>query len=79
MLYPGIELERIKHKYSRKEIADYLGVTPKTYANWLDNGKITACKLLKLSKLFNVSVDYLLTNTIEDEVNRQIANSLISK
>lgn len=64
VLYPVIEVERIKQNYTRKEIADYLDVTTKTYASWLNKGKIPSCKLLELSKLFNVSIDYLLSNTV---------------
>ncbi len=58
---------------SKEDVAEYLGVTRKTYHEW-EKGKtsksngnyhfyypaITSDNLLSLSKLYNVSVDYLL-------------------
>lgn len=46
---------------TQKEVAAYVGVNQNTYSYW-ENGKtrIDSDSIAKLSKLFNVSVDYIL-------------------
>lgn len=60
---------------TQKEVAAYVGVNQNTYSYW-ENGKtrIDSDSIAKLSKLFNVSVDYILDGspqraTIETAIN----------
>ena len=60
---------------TQKEVAAYVGVNQNTYSYW-ENGKtrIDSDSIAKLSKLFNVSVDYILDGspqraTIENAIN----------
>jgi len=49
---------------TQKQIADELGVTTKTYRSWEKGGAIRETLMLNaLSKLFNISCDYLLVKT----------------
>lgn len=58
--YPNLEAERARYGLTVEKLTSALGVTRKTYYNWLNNGKIPQSKLEKLSELFGVSVSYLL-------------------
>lgn len=55
---------RIEKKLRQKDIADYFGTTPQSYAQW-EKGlrKPSQDSLEKLANFFNVSTDYLLGNT----------------
>lgn len=60
---------------TQKEVAAYVGVNQNTYSYW-ENGKtrIDSDSITKLSKLFNVSVDYILGGSpqraaIENTIN----------
>ncbi len=59
-MYPNIEAERARRGMTVGEMTEELGVTRKTYYNWISQGKIPMDKLELLSALFGVSVDYLL-------------------
>lgn len=61
--YPNIEAERVKNALTKEDLANQLGVERKTYYNWQTNGKIPVTILIKLSDIFNCSVDYLLGRT----------------
>lgn len=61
-MYPNINAERARKGLTVDELAKMLGVSRKTYYNWISKGKIPQSKLNDMSKLFNVSVDYLLNN-----------------
>lgn len=67
-----------KNHYSRKYIADKLGMTRQAVSNYcLGSSKPTIENLIKLSNIFNVSTDYLLgitdTPTVDIKL-RQICN-----
>ena len=55
---------RKEQKETQKQIADILGVTQATLSGW-ESGKyeIDNSSLVKLSRYFNVSTDYLLGNS----------------
>lgn len=59
---------RKKNKMSQQQLAERLGVTQATLSGW-ENEKyeIDHTSLLKCSDIFQVSIDYLLGNTIEPE------------
>lgn len=59
--YPNIEAERVRAGMSQDDLIEVLGYKErKTYYNWLANGNIPTSVLIKMSELFNCSVDYLL-------------------
>ena len=60
LLYPNIEAERARKGWSEEELANKLGVSRKTYYNWVKKGKIPMEKIDLLSEIFKVSTDYLL-------------------
>ena len=63
MRYPNIDAERARNGLTKEELSNTLGVSRKTYYNWLNKGKIPQEKLERMAKIFNVSVDYLLGRT----------------
>lgn len=60
-MFPNIEAERGRLKMSQEYLAKMLDVSPRTLTNWL-SGKtdISVSALVKMSKLFHCTVDYLL-------------------
>ena len=60
-LFHNIEVERKKSGITKEELSAFLGISLKTYYNWL-NGKnpIPHTVLVKLKGKFNVSIDYLI-------------------
>lgn len=65
MQYPNIEAERARKGMTKENLASQLGVSRKTYYNWVIKGNIPQSKLEKMSTLFEVSTDYLLGITTE--------------
>lgn len=59
-MWENIEAERERAKLSRRELCDALGVTTRTYWNYLNGGAIPSDKLIAMSRLFNCTTDYLL-------------------
>uniref|UniRef100_UPI003F68E8A6 helix-turn-helix domain-containing protein n=1 Tax=Streptococcus pluranimalium TaxID=82348 RepID=UPI003F68E8A6 len=55
---------RIDRNLRQKDIAEYFGTSPQSYAQW-EKGlrKPSQDSLEKLAKFFDVSIDYLLGNT----------------
>ena len=66
-----LEIERVRNRLSRGEIAERVGVTGSTYSAWVNGRAIPSDKLEKLADLFGVSCDYLLGRTEEREVLRR--------
>lgn len=60
-MFPNIEAERGRLKISQEYLAQILGVSPRTFTNWM-GGKtdIPATALIKMAQLFHCPVDYLL-------------------
>ena len=61
-MYPNIDAERARNGMTVEQLTKKLGVTRKTYYNWLSKGKIPSAALAKMSYLFGVSADYLLAH-----------------
>lgn len=61
MVYENIKSLREDNDYKQRELAQYLNVSQNTYSQY-ETGviELTASTLIKLSKFYNVSVDYLL-------------------
>lgn len=61
MVLPIIEAERIKHQMSKEDLANVLGVSKRTIANWQGGAtELPLSKLLILAKMWKCSADYLL-------------------
>ncbi len=61
-VYGNIEKERTQMGLNKTELSEILGITRRHYNNYIaGNTPIPSTILLKLSKLFNCSVDYLLS------------------
>lgn len=56
----NIEAERGRLQLSKEEISKQLGITSKTYLSYVRGSAIPSTILIKMSKLFNCTVDYLL-------------------
>lgn len=56
-----IQMLRNSRNYSQVQLAEKLGISKQTVSNWENNNILPSIDmLLKLSKLFSVSCDYLL-------------------
>jgi len=58
--YPNIEAERVRYQITKAKMAEELGVSEKTYYNYLRGAPIPAPVLISMAKKFNTSIDYLL-------------------
>lgn len=57
----NIEAERARKGMSKEELASCLGITVRTYYNWLNEETDTpSSALIKMSVIFDTSIDYLL-------------------
>lgn len=67
---------RAKTGMSQKEVGDYLGITSQAYSNY-ENGKREADyeTLLKLSELFNTSIENLLIDEEPSELKKSPAEA----
>ena len=56
-----MEERRARMGIGKEELAKRMGVSPKTYYNWInEETDIPGSALLRLAALFNTEVDYLL-------------------
>ena len=62
-MYPNINAECGRNNISKNKLADMLHVNRKTLSNWLKLGKIPANKLIEMSEIFGVSIDYLVEHS----------------
>lgn len=61
MVFNNIEAERARAGISKEVLAESVGISVKTYYNWLKGiNPIPSNALLKMADIFGVSVDYLL-------------------
>ncbi|WP_129045042.1 helix-turn-helix domain-containing protein [Companilactobacillus metriopterae] len=62
----GIRLRNLRneHNFTQEELAEKIGVSPKTIGTWERETREPPIKTInKLSKIFNVPTDYLLGNS----------------
>lgn len=63
----NIEIERVRIRLSKEELSEKLGVTTRTYYNWInEKTDIPSSALLKMSYVFNVDVGYLLSGAKDE-------------
>lgn len=78
-----LELLREEKDYSKKQIANIIGVSDSVYARW-ENGKeiIPTKRIFQLANYYNVNVDYLLgftSNRLIVKSNNEIDMGIVSK
>lgn len=60
----NIEAERTRFGMGKEQIANVMGISTKTYYNWInEETDIPSSALLKLSSLFGVGIEYLLSGS----------------
>ena len=70
MLSKKITELRLSFGWTQVQLAQKLGITKQTISNWEnDNIQPSIDMLIKLSKIFNVSTDYLLGLTPTNSIN----------
>lgn len=57
----SIEAERARNRLTKEELSRKLGISVKTYYNWINQETdVPSSALISMSKMFGKSVDYLL-------------------
>lgn len=57
----NIEEERVRNRLTQKQVAEKLGVSMRTYCNWIkEETDIPGVALIKLSRMFGTSMDSLM-------------------
>ena len=57
----NIEAERVRNRLTKEEISKRLGVSERTYCNWVkEKTDIPGVALVKLSQIFETDVGYLM-------------------
>lgn len=57
----NIEAERARNRLSKERLAKKLGITVKTYYNWInEETDIPSTKLMEMASLFGVTMEYLM-------------------
>lgn len=61
----NIEAERVRNRLTKEEISKRLGVSERTYRNWVkEKTDIPGVALVKLSQIFETDVGYLMQGCI---------------
>ena len=60
MLRCNIEAERARSGKTKDALANQLGITSKTYNNYVNGRPIPSDILIRMTEIFNCSADYLL-------------------
>lgn len=62
----NIEAERARNRMTKESLANQLGVSAKTYYNWInEDTDIPSSALIEMSKIFGTKIDYLLEGAKE--------------
>lgn len=63
----NIEAERARKRFTKEELAKKLGISSKTYYNWLnEDTDIPGTKLMEMARMFGVTMEYLM-ESVPDE------------
>lgn len=69
-MFPNLEAEQGRKKINNTVLADLLKVDRKTLGKWKKDGLIPAKALIKMSEIFDCSIDYLVGRTDIRKINR---------
>ncbi|WP_420890453.1 helix-turn-helix domain-containing protein [Eubacterium limosum] len=70
--FVNIEAERARKELSKESLAQKLGVSTKTYYNWINGDTpIPSTALINMSELFNKDIDYLLRDKPPNQPERR--------
>ncbi len=58
--FNNLNAEMARNGMTVEDLVNLIGVTRKTYYNWLHSNKIPSTKLIEMAKIFNCSIDYLV-------------------
>lgn len=58
--FNNLNAEMARNDMTVEDLVNLIGVTRKTYYNWLHSNKIPSTKLIEMAKIFNCSIDYLV-------------------
>lgn len=57
----SIEAERARNGFSKEALSKELGISVKTYYNWVnEETDVPSSALIRMSKIFQTDIDYLL-------------------
>lgn len=75
-----IKKERIRNRYTQETLAEMAEITS-SYVGQIERGerKVTLAKLVRIANVLDVSVDYLLSDTInviDDDLELEIKNEM---
>ena len=57
----SIEAERARNRLTKEELSNKLGISVKTYYNWVyEETDVPSSALIAMSKMFGKRIDYLL-------------------
>ncbi|MCI8506842.1 MAG: helix-turn-helix transcriptional regulator [Lachnospiraceae bacterium] len=57
----SIEAERARNRLTKEELSSKLGISVKTYYNWVyEETDVPSSALITMSKMFGKGIDYLL-------------------
>lgn len=66
----NIEKERIQRKLTQGQLAMKVGISHKTYYNWINEERdIPSRKLQRLAKIFDVTMEYLLESSTDRDIS----------
>jgi len=69
----NIEAERVRNRLTKEEISKRLGVSERTYRNWVkEKTDIPGVALVKLSQIFETDVGYLMQGCIGVESMKEV-------
>lgn len=76
ILAEKIILLRKKNEWSQEELAEQLGISRQSVSKWESGASIPDLdKIIRMSELFDVSTDYLLKDSLEEEQPSETENS----
>ena len=78
-LYPRVRKLREDKNYTQAQIGEFLGIDQRTYSNYEIGKRRTPIDyLIKLSKLYHTSIDYLVGMTDEKKPYREKSDGSLS-
>lgn len=61
----SIEAERVRKGWTKEELAKRLGVSIKTYYNWInEETDVPSTALVSMARMFGTNIDYLLEGMV---------------